>query len=96
MWYKDNDFSLFENVNIKRPTKYLYNLLDLHFKQNEYEFYNSNNELVLYNPAIKFQEGNDCLLVNKQYLLEKLKDNNLDIIWLVLGAKEVIGDENNS
>ena len=92
MWYKDNDFSLFENVNIKRPTKYLYNLLDLHFKQNEYEFYNSNNELVLYNPAIKFQEGNDCLLVNKQYLLEKLKDNNLDIIWLVLGAKEVIGD----
>lgn len=91
MWYKDNDFSLLENVNIKRPTKYLFNLLGLHFKENEYEFYNSNNELVLYNPAIKYQEGGDCLLVNRQYLLEKLKENNLDIIWLVLGAKEIIG-----
>ncbi|MDP9954792.1 hypothetical protein J2X97_000429 [Epilithonimonas hungarica] len=91
MWYKDNDFSLVESVSIKRPTKYLFNLLELHFKENEYELYNANNELIVFNPAIKFQEGNDCLLVNKPYLLKKLSEKNLEIIWLVLGAKEVIG-----
>lgn len=91
MWYNERDFSLKENINIKRPTKYLFNLLDLHFKDNEYEFFNSNNELIIFNPAIKFQKGNDCLLVKKNYLIKKLKEKNLDIIWLVLGAKEVIG-----
>jgi len=90
MWYKNNDFSLLENISIKRPTKYLFDLLNVHFKDNEYEFYNSIDELVLTNPAIKFQQGHDCLLVDKQYLIKKLNQNNLDIIWLILGAKEVI------
>lgn len=92
VYYKERDFSLKENVHIKRPTKYLYNLLDIHLKDNEYEFFNSKDKVVVFNPAIKFQEGNDCLLVNKKYLLEKLKENDLEIIWLVIGAKEVIGD----
>ncbi|MDT3408422.1 UNVERIFIED_CONTAM: hypothetical protein QE387_002739 [Pseudacidovorax intermedius] len=92
VYYKEKDFSLKENVYIKRPTKYLFNLLDIHFRDNEYELYNQDNKLVVFNPAIKFQEGNDCLLVDKEHLLKKLAEKDLEIIWLVLGAKEVIGD----
>lgn len=92
IWYKDRDFTLKESVYIKRPTKYLFDMLNIHLKNNEYEFYNSNNEIIVFNPAIKFQEGNDCLLVNKEYFQSKLMENDLDIIWLVLGAKEVIGE----
>ncbi|MGV0830246.1 AVAST type 2 anti-phage system protein Avs2 [Empedobacter brevis] len=90
IWYDTRDFSLEKTINIKRPTKYLYDLLELNFKDNEYEFYCPEDKLVLFNPAIKFQKGNDCLLVNKNYLIKKLASQNLDIIWLVLGAKEVI------
>lgn len=92
MWDKDRDFTLQESINIKRPTKCLYELLELHFKDNDYEFYNVEHKLSIFNPAIKFQEGNDCLLVDKNYLIKKLSEKNLDIIWLVLGAKEVIGN----
>lgn len=92
VWYKDRDFTLKESVYIKRPTKYLFEMLNIHLKDNEYEFYNSNNEIIVFNPAIKYQEGNDSLLVNKKYLQSKLTENDLDIIWLVLGAKEVIGE----
>ena len=92
IYYKERDFSLKENIHIKRPTKYLFNLLRVHFKDNEYELYNIDNKLVVFNPAIKFQEGSDCLLVDREYLLKKLTEENLDIIWLVLGAKEIIGD----
>lgn len=93
-WDKDHDFSLNEGVSLKRPTKYLYNLLQLHFKDSEHEFYNEKGEMVLYNPSIKYQGGNDCLLVKKDYLIALLKQQGLDIIWLVLGAKEVVGDMN--
>ena len=92
IWYKDRDFTLKESVYIKRPTKYLFNLLNLHLNDNEYEFFNSENELIVFNPAIKFNEGNDCLLINKEYLQSNLMENDLDIIWLVLGSKEVIGE----
>ncbi len=92
IWYKDRDFTLKESVYIKRPTKYLFNLLNLHLNDNEYEFFNSENELIVFNPAIKFNEGNDCLLINKEYLQANLMENDLDIIWLVLGSKEVIGE----
>lgn len=92
IWYDNRDFSLQKTIKIKRPTKYLYNLLEVHLKDNEYEFFSKENNLVMFNPAIKFQNGNDCLLVNKNYLLEILESKNLDIIWLVLGAKEVISN----
>lgn len=92
MYYKNRDFSLKENVYIKRPSKYLFDLLDLHFEDNEYELYNPDRKLVIFNPAIKFQEGNDCLLIDKEYLMKKLSEKNLNIIWLVLGAKEVVGE----
>lgn len=93
-YYENRDFSLAQNIYIKRPTKYLFSLLELHLKENEVEFYNTNDELVLFNPAIKYQEGNDCLLVKKSHLIEQLDKNDMDIIWLVLGAKEVLGSTN--
>ncbi len=89
--YDHRDYSVTQHMHIKRPTKYFFNLLDLQFGENEYEFYDPSGNLVLFTPAIKYQEGNDCLLVDKNYLIRKLKSKNLEIIWLVLGAKEVVG-----
>ncbi|CAM1367484.1 conserved hypothetical protein [Tenacibaculum litopenaei] len=89
-WYSDRDFSLNEHVYITRPNKGLYDLLELRFKENEHCFFNEKDELVLHNPAIKLQKGVDSLLVRKDVLLSKLEEQELDIIWFVLGAKEVI------
>lgn len=90
-WEKDNDFALDQGMSLKRPTKLLFNLLNLHLKESEHEFYNEHDEIVLYNPSIKYQEGSDCLLVKKDYFINCLQNQGMDVVWLVLGAKEVIG-----
>lgn len=90
-WYDDRDFSLQQAIHISRPSKLLFDLLNVEFKEEEHKFYDKETgELVLYCPAIDEQKGIDCLLVNKDKLLSKLDENGMDIIWCVLGAKEVI------
>lgn len=90
-WYDDRDFSLKGAIHISRPSKLLFDIMNAELKEEEHRFYDKvNGELIITCPAIDEQRGFDCLLVRKDRLLDKLEENGLDILWCVLGAKEVI------
>lgn len=91
MWQEDKDYSKEDNLRILRPTKIIFDLMNLEFKDAEHKFYcKETGELIVLNPTIEYQQGKESLLIKKEPFLKKLKENGLDIIWLVLGAKEVI------
>lgn len=90
-WSEKADFSKDANISITRPSRFVFNLMDLNFGDNEHCFYNPKGELLAFNPAVEYQKGFESLLIKKEDFLNKLDENELDIIWLVLGAKEVIG-----
>jgi hypothetical protein len=54
------------------------------------EFVNENNELCCFSPSIT-NKDKAFLLINKRMFLDYLKSNNLEIIWTILGEKNIIG-----
>lgn len=90
-WYGDKDFSKDKSIFINRPSKFVFDLMNLKFKESEHCFYSKNSEeLIAYNPSIEYQKGFDSLLIKKDIFLDELDKNDLDIIWIVIGAKEVV------
>ena len=91
MWQEKKDYSKEENINILRPSRIIFDLMDLEFKDDEHKFYDKETgEIIVFDPTIEHQCGKTSLLIRKDCFLKKLREKNLDIIWLVLGAKEVI------
>lgn len=90
IWYSDRDFSIKENIHLSKPNGFLVDILNLQKKDKEHYFYDSQDNLIAYDPSIDEQKGVRTLLIKKNILLEKLNELGLEIIWCVLGAKEII------
>ena len=67
------------------PCKMIFEALNLQYSPNDGEFNTINGEVVVVNP------NNDGVLIKKDFFMKFLSDNNLDVIWTILGEKNVIG-----
>lgn len=79
--YLEKDF----NKNLLKPSKLLFDEMNLEYGDNDNVLYSNDTELM-----IDLSNGDNFeynLIINKKELLSFLNKNNLDIIWLIHGFK---------
>ena len=86
-----SDCSVEEGFTIQTPCKYLYQGMKLSngLNNGEYVTYGSHT-IAFVDPSVQ-EQGPGVLLANKQLLMKFLDQNNLTIVWTILGEKMLIG-----
>lgn len=84
IWEKDIERSKAFMV----PNEYLFKILELQPTTGQATFKDSEGQIVAFDPSYNNSKIS-CLVVNKKKLLNKLKENGLNIFWTVLGEKQL-------
>jgi len=85
------DYSIDETINIYLPCKWLIENMNLKWKGIEGNFYDNKDNLIAFDPSVR-TTGPGALLINKDALIKFLNDNNLDILWTIIGEKNIVGE----
>jgi hypothetical protein len=95
LWEEEFDNSKEETIRFLKPCKYIYEKMQLSYSKREGEFTNENGEVVCFAPSV-YYNSNSYLLIKKEPFLRFLQENNLKIIWTILGEKNIIGGRSNT
>ena len=87
------DCSTDETISALIPSAWLMKNMELRWSGEYFKFRNSNNEVVAFNPLNELSPAN--FFISKNKLVNFLTENNLDIIWTVLGERQLIGGNHN-
>lgn len=79
---KDSPFCSQNSSSYMFPSKYLFEKMNLSW--NSSYGYNTNGQTVIINGQ------NNTIYINKEYLIEFLNQNNLEVAWTLLGEKQKI------
>jgi hypothetical protein len=72
------------------PSAWLMKNMGLRWSGGRFSFVDSTNELVAFNPSAEEVEPY-AFLISKEKLTRFLCENNFDLIWTVLGERQLIG-----
>ena len=75
------------------PSNWLMKNMKLRWAKKYFEFVDSTNKVVAFNHLDELSP--ESFLVSKNKLVEFLSENNLDIIWTLLGERQLIGGSHN-
>ncbi|MBU7046922.1 MAG: ATP-binding protein [Theionarchaea archaeon] len=90
-WGHENyDCSLDDVISIYLPARWLVQHMGLRWNGLEGKFSNQEGELVALDPSVQVP-GPAALLINRDIFLRFLNDNGYDILWTILGKKNIIG-----
>ena len=84
------DCSVDETIHVYLPCQWLADLMQLHWTAAEGRYFNQQGQLIAVDPSVD-QVGPGALLINKDRLLESLHQAGYDMLWTMLGEKQVIG-----
>jgi hypothetical protein len=90
LWEEEFDKSKEETIRFLKPSKLIYEGMALKYSQEEGEFLSATNEIQCFAPDV-YYDSKSYLLVKKSSFLKWLKESNLNIVWTVLGEKQIIG-----
>ena len=90
LWEEEFDKSKEETINFLKPSTTIYKGMDLKYSQREGEFID-NSEVVQCFASNVHHDSKSYLLIRKQSFLKFLDENQLKIVWTILGEKQVIG-----
>ncbi len=88
-WEKGIDNSIEGSINILKPSKFIYDNMEMTPSENVAEFRDQNSQVVCYSPSI-CNNSKPYLLVKKKAFIEFLQIHKLKIVWTVLGEKNII------
>ncbi|MCM0150017.1 ATP-binding protein [Photobacterium galatheae] len=94
-WEKGTDNSIEGSFSILKPSKFVYDNMNLTPSENVAEFTDQNHQVVCYSPSV-YNDSKPYLLVKKKAFIEFLQKQKLKIIWTVLGEKNIIGGHSYS
>lgn len=89
-WTEESDNSKEEAIAFLKPSTVIYRGMDLKYSQREGEFINNTREVQCFAPNV-YHNSTSYLLVQKHSFLQFLNENNLKIVWTILGEKQIIG-----
>lgn len=92
-WEEEFDQSKDEAIFFLKPCNNIFNGMNLKCCRKEGVFLNDKNEIICFDPKI-YGNSRSCLLIKKEPFLNYLKENDLNILWTVIGEKQVIGGYN--
>ena len=86
------DCSISETINIYLPAKWIADNMGLRWHGVEGHFFNNKGNLIAFDPSIE-TSGPGALLINRDVFLKFLNDNGYDVLWTLLGEKNLIGGD---
>lgn len=90
LWEEEFDKSKEETISFLKPSTVIHKGMDLKYSQREGEFLDNSDKVQCFASNV-YHNSKSYLLVKKAPFLKFLKDNNLKIVWTVLGEKQIIG-----
>ncbi len=84
------DCSIDDNISVLMPSAWLIENMGLRWSGGKFNFVDSVNEIVAFNPSVEEANPSACL-ISKEKLTRFLAENKLEIIWTVLGERQLIG-----
>lgn len=87
-WEEQYDYSKEGAWRILVPSKLLFEGLNLHYSKREGELIDENGNMVLFDPSI-FHKTWQTLLIKKEDLIKYLNNNDMTVVWTVVGEKRV-------
>jgi len=88
--YSGYDCSIDETIKIYLPAKWIVDNMCLCWNGVEGHFYDNQGNLIAFDPSVR-TPGPGALLINRDVFLKFLNDNGYDILWTILGEKNIIG-----
>lgn len=86
-----NDQSVEEGFSIQTPAKYLYEAMDLKTGLNNGEYVvRGTGDIAFKDPSVA-ETGPSVLLADEGLFTKSLDDNNLTIVWTIIGEKMLLG-----
>lgn len=90
LWEEEFDKSKEETISFLKPSTVIHKGMDLKYSQREGEFIDNSKVAQCFAPNV-YHNSKSYLLVRKHSFLKFLNENNLKIVWTVLGEKQIIG-----
>jgi hypothetical protein len=84
------DSSIDETIHIYLPAKWIVDRMGLSWNGVEGSFFDQESKLIAFDPSVR-SSGPGALLIKKNAFLEFLNANGYEILWTVLGEKNIIG-----
>ncbi|MGA2916104.1 MAG: AVAST type 2 anti-phage system protein Avs2 [Sedimentisphaerales bacterium] len=93
-YYRESgrDCSIMNSLNITLPAQRLAESMQLSWKGKEGQWFDNNDIVIAVNPIVEYG-GPTSFLLKKQHLRLFLDQNELDIIWVMLGEKRKLGGD---
>ncbi|RXE57729.1 AVAST type 2 anti-phage system protein Avs2 [Acetivibrio mesophilus] len=89
------DCSLDESIRITLPTREIAEKMGVKWNGKDYKYYNNEGKVIFQDPSVD-NEAPNSLLVRKEEFLKFLDDNGYDVIWTLLGEKNIIHSHNQN
>jgi len=90
LWEEEFDKSKEETISFLKPSTIIHKGMDLKYSHREGEFVD-NSQVVQCFATNVYHDSKTYLLVRKQSFLKFLNENQLKIVWTILGEKQIIG-----
>jgi hypothetical protein len=89
-WEEEFDASKDSTLHILKPCSDLFDKMKLVYSSREGDFTDQSGRLICFDPSA-YRNCKSVLLIRKNNLQQYLQENNLQILWTVLGEKNIVG-----
>lgn len=90
LWEEEFDKSKEETISFLKLSPVIHKGMDLKDSQREGEFIDNSEVVQCFAPNV-YHDSKSYLLVRKNTFLKFLNENNLNVVWTILGEKQIIG-----
>ena len=84
------DCSVDDAIHIYLPAKWIVDRMELSWNGIEGSFFDQDSKLIAFDPSVR-APGPGALLIKKEAFLKFLNANGYEILWTVLGEKNILG-----
>lgn len=88
LWEEEYDYSKEDTISIIFPSKIIFEKMNLHFSKIPGIFTNDTGEVICFDPSVK-ENSKSSLYIRKIDFVRFLKENNLTILWTIIGEKNI-------
>ena len=90
LWEEEFDKSKEETISFLKLSTVIHKGMHLKDSQREGEFIDNSEVVQCFAPNV-YHDSKSYLLVRKNTFLKFLNENNLNVVWTILGEKQIIG-----
>jgi hypothetical protein len=84
------DCSVDDAIHIYLPAKWIVDRMKLSWNGNDGSFFDQDSKLIAFDPSVR-APGPGALLIKKEAFLKFLNANGYEVLWTVLGDKNILG-----